>query len=74
VQDLVGLVEAEVGAPVVVEPRPAEPGDVLRTGGSTRRALEVLGWSPEVTIAEGLRSQVAWHRERREDATTADGG
>lgn len=38
------------------------PGDVRRTGGSTMRAEELLGWVPTIGIEEGLESQVAWLR------------
>ena len=61
-RDLIALVEAEVGAPVAIEHRPAEAGDVMRNGGATGRARETLGWRPEVSLADGIRDQVAWHR------------
>lgn len=35
-------------------------GDVLRTGGSTVKATELLGWQPEVSIGDGLRSEYEW--------------
>jgi UDP-glucuronate 4-epimerase len=64
-RDLIERVEAEVGAPVAIEPLPAEPGDVMRNGGSIVRAREQLGWRPSVGLEEGIRDQVAWHRDRR---------
>jgi nucleoside-diphosphate-sugar epimerase len=64
-RDLIALVETEVGAPVTIEERLAEPGDVQRNGGSTVRAREQLGWRPSIGLEEGIRSQVAWHRELR---------
>jgi nucleoside-diphosphate-sugar epimerase len=63
--DLIALVESAVGAPVTVDQRPAEPGDVHRNGGSTVRAREQLGWVPRVGLEDGVASQVAWHRSRR---------
>jgi UDP-glucuronate 4-epimerase len=60
--DLVDLVGEAVGRPVPVEWLAAQPGDVLRTGGLVHRAAELLEWSPRVTIEEGVRRQVAWHR------------
>lgn len=59
--DLVDLVGEAVGRPVPVEWLPAQPGDVLRTGGSIDRATELLGWTPKVSLAEGVDKQVAWH-------------
>lgn len=35
-------------------------GDVFRTGGSTERAKELLGWSPIVDIEDGLKSEYDW--------------
>ena len=60
--DLVDLVGEAVGKPVPVDWLDAQPGDVLRTGGLVDRAAELLEWSPQVTIEEGVRRQVAWHR------------
>jgi UDP-glucuronate 4-epimerase len=63
--EVVDLVGELVGRPVEVERRPAQPGDVERTGGATERAATLLGWSPRVSLSEGLGRQVAWHRTRR---------
>jgi nucleoside-diphosphate-sugar epimerase len=51
------------GAPVTLDRRDAQPGDVARTGGSIDRAGQRLGWKPTVSLDEGLRAQVAWHRD-----------
>jgi nucleoside-diphosphate-sugar epimerase len=61
--DLVDLVAKEVGTAVPVNWLPAQPGDVLRTGGAIERARASMGWFPEVGVAEGVRRQVAWHLE-----------
>lgn len=53
-----------LGRPLDVERRPAQPGDVTHTWADTTRAHEVLGFSPRVTLAEGLAAQVAWHERR----------
>lgn len=60
--DLVELVGDALGEAVRIDWRPAEAGDVFRTGGSIERAGALLGWSPKVSLAEGVRQQVAWHR------------
>ncbi len=58
------------GAAVRLDRRDAQPGDVARTGGSIERAGERLGWKPTVSLDEGLRAQVAWHRERADHRLT----
>jgi len=60
--DLVEAVGVAVGSPVPVDWQPAQPGDVARTGGSVGRAAALIGWSPQVSLAEGIARQVAWHR------------
>lgn len=62
--ELIDVVGRAVGEPVPVERRPAQPGDVARTGGSIQRARELLGWSPTTGIADGVAAQVKWHRAR----------
>jgi len=61
--DLVHLVSDTVGREVKVDWLPAQPGDVLRTGGSIERAGRLLGWAPHVALAEGVAAQVAWHAQ-----------
>jgi UDP-glucuronate 4-epimerase len=62
--EIVEIVGELVGRPVTLDRRPAEVGDVERTGGSSRRAAEALGWRPSVGLAEGLAEQVRWHAGR----------
>lgn len=57
--ELVATVEEAVGKTVRVDRRPAVPGDVQRTGGSTEAIAGALGWRPEVDIREGIKRQVA---------------
>jgi nucleoside-diphosphate-sugar epimerase len=63
--EVVGTIGELVGRSVELERRPSQPGDVERTGGSTDRARDLLGWEPHVPLRVGLAKQVAWHRERR---------
>lgn len=48
------------GAPLRTVRLPPVAGDVRRTGGSTDRALELLGWAPSVPIDAGLASEYQW--------------
>lgn len=45
--------------------RPAHPADVKATWADINKAERLLGWSPVVSLEEGLRRCVAWYREHR---------
>ncbi len=63
-RDVIALVEELLGAPVAIEQRDGQPGDVRETGGAIDKATELLGWKPQVGLREGLRRQIEWHRGR----------
>jgi len=62
---LIEAVGELVGREVPLDRRPAQPGDVERTGGSVDRAHDLLGWEPRVDLRTGLARQVEWHVRRR---------
>ena len=43
-----------------------QQGDVDHTWGDNRKARELLGWQPKVTIEEGIARFVSWYEENRE--------
>ena len=63
--EVVNIVGELTEDPVELDRYPSQPGDVERTGGSTERATQLLGWAPRVGLPGGLAAQLAWHRERR---------
>lgn len=62
--DVIKTVERLTGRTVQLDRRPAQAGDVDRTGGAVDLAASLLGWTPRVSIDEGLERQVHWHRQR----------
>ena len=44
---------------------PGKPGEQLRSAIDASRAGEILGWKPEVDLAEGLGRTLAYFRDRR---------
>jgi len=54
-----------IGVEPVVRHLPPRPGDQRHTRADVRKAERDFGFEAITTPAEGLREQVAWHRERR---------
>jgi nucleoside-diphosphate-sugar epimerase len=61
---LLQMVREVSGTPVPVEYRPPRAGDVRDSLAGMDRAREVLGYEPDVTLAEGLRLTWEWMRAR----------
>ena len=62
---LIAMVGELAGTRVDIEDHPAQAGDARRNGGATERAVDLLGWSPEVSLRDGIAAQLEWHRARR---------
>jgi nucleoside-diphosphate-sugar epimerase len=62
------LIGAELGAEPRVELAPVRRGEVTRYVADIRKAHELLGWQPDVPLAEGIPRAVAWFMETRAHA------
>lgn len=58
--DVLECLRSIVGGDFPVAAAPVVPGDVLRTGGDSSVAREVLGWEPRTRLFDGLLQQVLW--------------
>lgn len=63
--ELVAMVEQTTGAPIELDRREHQLGDVGRTGAIIDVARRELGWQPEVDLRSGLEQQHDWHLSRR---------
>jgi UDP-glucuronate 4-epimerase len=63
--ELISLIAGNVGARPEIEELPDQPGDVPITYADVSLAREVLGWTPKVSIEEGLERFVDWYRTER---------
>lgn len=59
VNEVISLVSAEVEKPVTLRPVPAPAWDVHDSRLDNQRLRSVTGWSPQVTLAEGIRRAAA---------------
>jgi UDP-glucose 4-epimerase len=65
VNDLVTMILELLGKPDhPVDHGPPRPGDVRRHLAGTQRARELLGFSPRVSLADGMRRTVDWYLQR----------
>jgi UDP-glucose 4-epimerase len=63
VLDIVREVNAVLGTSLAPIHEAARPGEVQRIYLDARRARDVLGWTPAVTFAEGIRRTIEWARQ-----------
>jgi UDP-glucuronate 4-epimerase len=56
------MIEAALGKKAEIILRPEHPGYVPRTFADVSKAHEILGYSPETPIAEGIAKYAAWSR------------
>jgi nucleoside-diphosphate-sugar epimerase len=60
VNQVLAALEEILGRRIHRERRPPQPGDVRHTWADTTRARDILGFTPRVSLREGLARQVEW--------------
>lgn len=65
INQLIALLEETIGKEAVVEHHPRHPADALANQADVRKAQEILGWTPEVSLEEGVARMVEWYEENR---------
>lgn len=63
--DAIEVIATEIGVRPSIRYEPARAGDQAHTAADTDRARRELGYEAQVTPAEALVRQIAWHRARR---------
>jgi UDP-glucuronate 4-epimerase len=63
--DLIHMIEGLVGKNAQVIHRPAHQADMLANWADTEKARRMLGWEPQVPLAEGVANLVAWYMKER---------
>ena len=62
-REMIQVLGEEMGVEPVVEQKPMQPGDVLRTYADVSRAGALLGYLPSVDFREGVRGFLEWFNE-----------
>ena len=63
-EEVLGVI-GELAGTLRIDRQPNQAGDVTHTWADTTAAQNALGYSPRVSLREGLALQVAWHKGRR---------
>lgn len=63
VLELVAALNTLLGTSIAPEHLPARAGDILRSWADIAKARKAFGYSPLVTLNEGLEKTIAWFRE-----------
>jgi UDP-glucuronate 4-epimerase len=58
--ETIAVLEGFAGRRLEIREQPAAPGDQRRTSADTSRIRAELGWTPQVSLEEGLRAQWEW--------------
>ncbi|MET0414405.1 MAG: UDP-glucose 4-epimerase GalE [Actinoplanes sp.] len=63
VREIVAAFEAEVGRRLRIVEAPRRPGDVTGAYAAIAKAGHLLGWTPLLTLSDGIRSALRWNRQ-----------
>ncbi len=63
-KDLISKIEIYLGKKARVILRPDQPGDIRRTFADISKAARMTGYSPKVSIDDGLQRFVKWYKNR----------
>jgi UDP-glucose 4-epimerase len=66
VRELLAIFEGVFGRPVPTREAPPRPGDVVGAYANVDRARDELGWSSQLSVADGIESALAWMNRRRD--------
>ncbi len=62
--EIATLLQEVAGTKVAIEFAPHRPGEQQESFVNADKARELLGWIPQVTLAEGLATTFAWFKQR----------
>lgn len=69
INELIKLIETEVGQKAIVEYLPPAKADMQANRADVSKAGVLLGWEPQVPLKEGIARMVAWYMDQRDWAS-----
>ena len=64
-RDLIRMIGDLLDKPVEIESKPFQRADMTQTYADISRAKDLLGYDPQVPIADGLKKFIDWYQENR---------
>ncbi|HWL40213.1 MAG TPA: NAD-dependent epimerase/dehydratase family protein [Gemmatimonadaceae bacterium] len=68
--EMAKLLQSAAGSNVAVKYAPRRTGEVQNSFLTSAKAHELLGWKPEVTLADGLKRTYSWYAEQHREASS----
>lgn len=68
--EMAKILQSAAGSNVPVKFAPRRAGEVQNSYLTAAKAHELLGWKPEVTLAEGLKRTYAWYAKQQREASS----
>lgn len=65
INELISIFEEKIGNKPKINHRPAHPADMKANWADVEKAKELLGWSPEVSLSEGVSNLIDWYQAER---------
>ena len=69
INEMIKMLEDRIGKPAQIVRADFHPADVTSNHADVSRAREVLGWEPQVSLAEGITRLVDWYMQERDWAS-----
>ena len=60
---IIEKLESLLGKKAKIENKPFHKADIKTTWADISKANELLGWKPEVSLDDGLKACVDWHKD-----------
>ncbi|MDM4018448.1 GDP-mannose 4,6-dehydratase [Roseiconus lacunae] len=65
INQLIAMLEERLGKKAKIDYKPFHQADMKSTSADITKAKELLGWTPEVSLAEGLDASVEWYQQNK---------
>ncbi len=74
IRQVIASLEEILQRPARLENLPTHPADVPATWANVTKARRLLGWTPRISLEDGLQNAVRWYQENRSWVSVIDLG